>query len=107
MSKRQKAKPLKKSLSSTQESKRPISNQQKTAGNNNDRKNNSAQSSCNPHNNHIASDGNANIINNRLGRKPIIVNSSCETCGETNHSTEKGYFGVKLANNRLPGKEER
>ena len=35
---------------------------------------------------------------NEAGRKPKTVYHSCETCGETNHSTKKCYFRANTAN---------
>ena len=39
---------------------------------------------------------------NRAERKPKTVYPPCETCGKTNHSTEKCYFGANAANRPPP-----
>ena len=39
---------------------------------------------------------------NSVGRKPKTVYPPCETCGKTNHSTEKCYFGDNAANRPPP-----
>ena len=55
------------------------------------------------------SNPNSNISNNnnnknskRAERKPKTVYPPCETCGKTNHSTEKCYFGANAANRPPP-----
>ena len=45
---------------------------------------------------------NNNRNNNKAERKPKTVYSPCETCGKTNHSTEKCYFGANAANRPPP-----
>ena len=52
----------------------------------------------NPNNNHRNS--------NRAERKPKNVYPPCETCGKTNHSTEKCYHGANAAN-RPPSRQRR
>ena len=54
-------------------------------------------------------DNNTNNINhnnykncNRAEGKPKTVYPPCETCGKTNHSTEKCYFGANAANRPPP-----
>ena len=53
---------------------------------------------------------NTNTMNNknsnRAERKPETVCPPCETCGETNHSTERCYVGAKAANRPPPRKSE-
>ena len=39
---------------------------------------------------------------NKAERQPKFVYTLCKTCGKTNHSTEKGYFGANLANRPPP-----
>ena len=46
------------------------------------------------------SDNNRN--SNRAQRRPRTVYSPCETCGETNNSTEKCYQGANTANKSPP-----
>ena len=48
----------------------------------------------------------ANNTSNREDRRPRPVYLTCETCGKTNHSTEKCYFGAEAAN-RLPPRKRR
>ena len=63
--------------------------------------NGSAQTNANP--NHRASVGNrANNTNNQRDRKPRPVFPPCETCGRTNHSTERCHLGANAANRPPP-----
>ena len=39
---------------------------------------------------------------NRAERRPKPIYPSCETCGKTNHSTEKCYYGANAANRSTP-----
>ena len=57
------------------------------------------------------SNRNGNVNNNdrnsnRADRKPKTVYPPCETCGKTNHSTEKCYHGANAAN-RSPPRQRR
>ena len=61
---------------------------------------NSDANASNPNSN--ANNNNNNRNNNRAERKPKTVYPPCETCGKTNHSTEKCYFGANAANRLLP-----
>ena len=70
-------------------------NNQNNPGN----KNNDANTSK-PNSN--ANNNNNNRNNNRAERKPKTVYPPCETCGKTNHSTEKCYFGANAANRPPP-----
>ena len=45
---------------------------------------------------------NNNRNSNKAERKPKTVYPPCETCGKTNHSTEKCYFGANAANRPPP-----
>ena len=45
---------------------------------------------------------NNNKNSNKAERKPKTVYPLCETCGKTNHSTEKCYFGANAANRPPP-----
>ena len=68
---------------------------------NNQNINGSAQTNSNP--NHKAPVGNkANNTNNQRDRKPRPVFPPCETCGRTNHSTERCYLGANAANRPPP-----
>ena len=49
---------------------------------------------------------NNNRNSNRAERKPKTVYPPCETCGKTNHSTEKCYHGANAAN-RPPPRQKR
>ena len=63
---------------------------------NNKNNNGSAQTNSNP--NHEAPVANkANNTNNQRDRKPRPVFPPCETCGRTNHSTERCYLGANAA----------
>ena len=66
--------------------------------------NGSAQTNSNPNNNHnkIANNTKGNNINNQRDRRPKPVFPPCETCGRTNHSTEKCYLGANAANRPPP-----
>ena len=68
---------------------------------NNKSNNGSAQTNSNP--NHKAPVANkANNTNNQRDRKPRPVFLPCETCGRTNHSTERCYLGANAANRPPP-----
>ena len=68
---------------------------------NNKNNNGSAQTNSNP--NHKAPAANqANNTNNQRDRKPTPVFPPCETCGGTNHSTERCYLGANAANRPPP-----
>ena len=61
---------------------------------------NSAANTSNPNGN--VNNNNNNKNSNKTERKPKNVHSPCETCGKTNHATEKGYFGANAANRPPP-----
>ena len=46
----------------------------------------------------INNNNNNNKNSNRAERKPKTVYPPCKTCGKTNHSTEKCYYGANAAN---------
>ena len=72
---------------------------------NNKNNNGSAQTNSNP--NHKAPVANkVNNTNNQRDRRPRPVFPPCETCGRTNHSTERCYLGANAAN-RPPPKNRR
>ena len=62
----------------------------------------SAQTNSNPNNNKVANNTKGNNINNQRNRRPRPVFPLCETCGRTNHSTEKCYLGANAANRPPP-----
>ena len=70
----------------------------KNSANNN---NGSAQRNSNPKNK-VANNSKANNINNQRDRRSRPIFSPCETCGRTNHSTEKCYLGANAANRPPP-----
>ena len=61
---------------------------------------NSDTNTSNPNSNVNKNDNNRN--SNKAERKPKTVYPPCETCGKTNHSTEKCYFGANAANRPPP-----
>ena len=63
--------------------------------------NGSAQTNSNP-NNKVTNTTKANNKNNQRDRRPRPVFPPCETCGRTNHFTEKCYLGANAANRRPP-----
>ena len=63
-------------------------------------KKNSAANTSNP--NGKVNNNNNNTNSNKAERKPKTVNPPCETCGKTNQSTEKCYFGANAANRPPP-----
>ena len=68
---------------------------------NNKNNNGSAQTNSNP--NHKAPVANkVNNTNNQRDRKLKPVFPPCETCGRTNHSTERCYLGANAANRPRP-----
>ena len=65
---------------------------------------NSDANTSNPNSN--AHNHNNNKNSNRAERKPKTVFPPCETCGKTNHFTEKCYYGANAAN-RPPPRQRR
>ena len=64
---------------------------------------NSSIKSSIPNNNTKKNNNHNNYKNsNRALKKPKTVYPTCETCGKTNHSTGKCYFGTNAANKRPP-----
>ena len=63
--------------------------------------NGTAQTNSNP-NNKVANNTKAKNINNQRDRRSRSVFPLCETCGRTNHSTEKCYLGANAANRPPP-----
>ena len=72
-----------------------------SANNNNGR----AQTNSNP-NNKVSNNTKANKTNNQRDRRSRPVFPPCETCGRTNHSTEKYYLGANAANRPPPRKKQ-
>ena len=73
-------------------------NNTKSTNNNNG----SAQANSNPTNNKVATDTKGNNINNQRDRRPKPVFPPCETCGRTNHSTERCCLGANAATRPPP-----
>ena len=61
---------------------------------------NSAANNSNPNGN--VNNNNNKKNSNKAERKPKTVYPPCETCGKTNHATEKCYFGANAANRPPP-----
>ena len=61
---------------------------------------NSAANTSNQNSN--VNNNNNNKNSNKAERKLKTVYPPCETCGKTNHSTEKCYFGANAANRPPP-----
>ena len=68
---------------------------------NNKNNNGSAPTNSNP-NNKAPVANKANNTNNQRNRRPRPVFPPCETCGRTNHSTERCYLGANAANRPPP-----
>ena len=64
---------------------------------NNNNNNGSGQTNSNS-NNKLSNNANENNTDNQKDRRPRPVYSPFETCGKTNHSTERCYFGANAAN---------
>ena len=62
---------------------------------------NSDANTSNPNGN-VNNPNNNKRNSNRAERKPKTVYPPCETCGKTNHSTEKCYHGANAANRPPP-----
>ena len=74
-----------------------------TRNNTNSANNNNGIAQTNPNpNNKVANNTKGNNINNQRDRRSRPVFSPCETCGRTNHSTEKCYLGANAANRPPP-----
>ena len=65
-----------------------------------------AQQKSNP-NNKVSNNTKANKTKNQRDSRSRPVFTPCETCGRTNHSTEKCYLGANGANRPPPGIEDR
>ena len=64
--------------------------------------NGSAQTNSNPNHNKGANNTKGSNTNNQRDRGSRPVFPPCETCGRTNHSTEKCFFGANAANRPPP-----
>ena len=72
-----------------------------------DNNNGGAHTNSNSNNNKLSYNTSANNTNNQKDRRPRPVYTPCETCGRTNHSTGKCYFGANAANIPPPGIDDR
>ena len=68
---------------------------------NNKNNNGSAPTNSNPNNKALVADK-ANNTNNQRDKRPRPVFPPCETCGRTNHPTERCYLGANAANRPPP-----
>ena len=77
---------------------------EQTRNNSNSANNNngSAQTSSKLNHNKAANNPKGNIIIIQTDKRPRPVFPPCETCGRTNHSTEKCYLGANAANRPPP-----
>ena len=66
--------------------------------------NGSAQTNSNPNHNKVANNTKGSNANNQRDRRTTPVFAPCETCGRTNHSTERCYLGANAANRPPPRK---
>ena len=64
--------------------------------------NGSAQTNPNPNTNKVANNTKGNNTNNQRDTRPRPVFPPCETCGRTNHSTEKCLLEANAANRPPP-----
>ena len=80
--------------------------QRRNSTNNANNNNGSAQTNSNPNHNKGANNTKGSNTNNQRDRRSRPVFPPCETCGRTNHSTEKCFLGANAAN-RLPPRNRR
>ena len=81
---------------------RLLKKQQEQTGNNQTNSGNKNSDANTSNQNSNVNNNNNNRNNNTAERKPKTVYPRCETCGKTNHSTEKCYFGANAANRPPP-----
>ena len=67
-----------------------------------DKSNGGGQANPNYNNGKVSSDTSANNTNNQKDKRSRTVYPPCETCGRTNHSTEKCYLGANAADRPPP-----
>ena len=76
---------------------------EQTRNNSNSASNNNGSAQTNPNtNNKVVNNTKGNKKHNQRDRRPRPVFPPCETCGRTNHSTEKCYLGANAANRPPP-----
>ena len=71
---------------------------EQTENNQNNPGNKSSDANTSNPNGNVNNPNNNNRNSNRPKRKPKTVYPPCETCGKTNHSTERCYHGANAAN---------
>ena len=79
---------------------------EQTENNQNNPGNKNSDATTSNQNGNANNPNNNNRNSNRAERKPKTVYPPCETCGKTNHSTERCYHGTKAAN-RPPPRQRR
>ena len=79
---------------------------EQTENNQNNPGNKSSDANTSNPNGNVNNPNNNKRNSNRPERKPKTVYSPCETCGKTDHSTEKCYHGANAAN-RPPPRQKR
>ena len=67
-----------------------------------DNRNGGGQTNSNSNDSKVSNNTNANNTKNQKNRRSRPVYPVCETCGKTNHSTEKCYFGANAPNRPPP-----
>ena len=75
---------------------------EQTENNQNNPGNKSSEANTSKPNGNVNNPNNNNRNSNRAERKPKTVYPHCETCDETNHSTERCYHGANAANRPPP-----
>ena len=79
---------------------------EQTENNQNNPGNKNSDTNTSKPNGSVNNPNNNNRTSNRAERKPKTVYPPCETCGKTNHSTERCYHGANAAN-RPPPRQRR
>ena len=80
---------------------------EQTEKNQNNPGNKSSDANTSNPNGNVNNPNNNNRNSNRAEKKPKTVYPHCETCGKTNHSTERRYHGANAASRTPPGREDR
>ena len=75
---------------------------EQTENNQNNPGNKSSDANTSNPSGNVNNPNNNNRNSNRAERKPKTVYPPCETCGKTNHSTERCYHGADAANRPPP-----
>ena len=80
---------------------------EQTENNQNNPGNKNSDANTSYPNGNVNNPNNNNRNSNRAERKPKTVYPPCETCGKTNHSTERCYHGANAANRPPPRQRRR